>query len=339
MGYKISCESPLDKMMITHQRIYMRKEVKRFFTGRSRVIFLLVTATLFIISGCSGLSSILFIYKDYSYEVLELHPRIKEQIKKNCRANGYHPLYEVITKRGEDAIPAIINEIDPPVVFVDPLIRESPGLLARNYRDTLFFTLKRDLGGIKPPNLLTIHFDREKTFQEAGTITGNLLLKGFPGKKDTDIKGKKAGMIIYPVSSEIQRESSEYINGFTSVYAKNQFMYREVNDLEDKVKIKSIMDDMLNNGVEIFFFRLYYVNTYCLDYIQKEGKYAIVENWYSFSSYRDTLLFTINDDFPNTLHDVFQNIRTGEDNNTEWKKKEINGRVRIIWGKIKDPGE
>lgn len=299
---------------------------------KSMTTLFLVLTGLFIFSGCSRFSSILFIYKNYSYEILESNARSLENLKKNCKDNSYIPEFAIITKKGEESIMDIINETEASVIFVDPLILESPGNISGKFQDKLFFTLERNPGRVKPLNLLTIHYDRGDTFKQAGIITGKLLLKGLSNKQDgNNVKGKKAGMIIYPASLEIQKESSEYMSGFFTVHSEELFVYREVNNIEDKVKIKSIMDEMMSDGVVIIFLRLYFLNTYCLDYLKKQGGYAIVENWYSASGYEDTVLFTIEDDFPGSLGDLFQNIRIREDGTSEWKKKEIKGKVTIQW--------
>ncbi|MBN2533656.1 MAG: hypothetical protein JXB88_12225 [Spirochaetales bacterium] len=297
------------------------------------VILIVIISYLFIVTGCSHYSSILFIYKNYSYEILESNPKTKKNIKKNCKENGYNSQFVVITRKGEESIIDIINTSDASLIYLDPLIRESPGNIAKKYINKLFFTLKREYGKIKPPNLLTINFDRRETFRQAGVLTGKLLAKGLSKEQDA-VKDKKAGMIIYPASTEVQNESSEFINGFSTVQPEDRFVYREVTNLEDKVQIKSIMDEMINNGVIIFFFKLYFQDTYGLDYLKKQGIYTIVENWNFNSGYENMVLFTIEDDFSMSLLELFQNIRIREDGSSEWKKKEIKGKIEIKWGNV-----
>ena len=96
---------------------------------------------------------------------------------------------------------------------------------------------------------------------------------------------------------------------------------------------------MKNNGVIIFFLRMYSLNIYCLDFLKKEGGYVILENWNEVPEYTDTILFSINDDFPESLNQVFQNMRTGMDGTMEWKKKGVKGKAKIIWGDVVSPSE
>ena len=316
------------------------KTLKRVKKLKVYIILLLLMFCLLIHTGCFPHSSILFIYKNYTYELLESQPETREKLKKNCRVNGYTPHFIVITREGEKSIRNIINETEASVIYIDPLIRESPVKIAGQYTDKLFFTHNRDIGSRKPPNLLTLHFNRRDAYNEAGIIAGKFLLHGIPEQKAGEMKTiRKAGMIVYPASSEVQGESAEYISGFSTICSDDLFIYREVNNITDKVKIKNILDDMKNNGVVIFFFKVYSLNIYCLDYVKREGGYSIVENSSFHSGYEDILLFSIEDDFPMSLFEVFNNIRTGNKDAKEWEKKEIKGKVIIKWGNTFEPLE
>ena len=130
----------------------------------------------FIFAGCQPGSSILFIYKDFSYEVLELNPQMEDDLKRSCIENSYVPEFAIITREGEKSIRNIIEETRSSIIYIDPLIRESPGDISADYSDKLFFTLKRNLAGEKNDNLLILHFDRMEIFKEAGVIAGKLLI-------------------------------------------------------------------------------------------------------------------------------------------------------------------
>ncbi|MBN2444063.1 MAG: hypothetical protein JXJ04_22055, partial [Spirochaetales bacterium] len=214
-------------------------------------ILLCLGGICFLLSGCQPDSTILFIYKNYSYESIESSPEIEKKINKNCIKNGYNPEFAIVNREGEQSISDIIAETRASLIYIDPLISESPESFAETYPDILFFTLKRNSSATKPPNLLSIHYNRRDIFRDAGIMTAQLLTSLRNAKIKTIKRDKefKAGMILYPASPAAEAEASEYLKGFSEVCPEDLFIYHEINNITDKVVIQNILDEMKNNGV------------------------------------------------------------------------------------------
>jgi hypothetical protein len=302
--------------------------------------------SLFLVSGCRVAPSITFIFKEYSYEYYRSNQIELNGLKKACKDRRMIPEFISIDRKSEESIRRLIEGTKAPLIYLDPLLRESPLVFAKRYPAKLFFTLKRNIEGKNTSNLLLINFDRMKIMEQAGIAAGKILKEGMLDtllpEKQTEEKQKKAGMILFPASEQVRKETSSFINGFTAAYDEDHFILIEVNDVNDKVKIKKELDDMKNGGVILFFFRVYAANIFCLEYLMKEGGYAILENADALSDFNNIVLFSINEDFTGSLDAVFKNIRRetkpkAEGEAVEWQVLEVNGKIEIKWGNVIPP--
>jgi hypothetical protein len=291
----------------------------------------------FLLCGCYTRTTFLFLLREYRHELIVSDTTTYREIKSVCKKNNFDPLFIKIENDTGTPLRQHIERTDAGIVFLDSLIIESPEVFARDFNDRLFITFRAPVEGVGPGNLLSITFDRKDGFRIAGILTSRILTGGInTGESKTEKnngKGKKAGIIMYSISEEMNRENEAYISGFSSLLDDSMLILRHIDNVNDRVKIKNIIDDMKKEDVEIFFLRAFSLNSYCLDYLRNKGGFAILEEWKIASGYSDVVFLSLHDDIGTAFREVFNNIEVLDSENAMWKEGNHKGHVKILWGK------
>ncbi len=109
---------------------------------------------------------------------------------------------------------------------------------------------------------------------------------------------------------------------------------QEIDKLEDRAKARRILEKMKEDGVVITLLKTYTLNTFCLDFMQKEGGLAVIEDWTGFRVYEDVVLMSVEEDFIDTLKNLL-NTRS-ESGPAGRRAASVKGTVRLKWGKAFD---
>jgi hypothetical protein len=302
-----------------------------------RIVLFVVWIVCFFLNGCHPRTTLLFLLREYRHELLLADKTTYRRIQNVCDKNNFTLLFTIIEKNGEIPVKQYIEKTGAGIIFLDSLIMESPLPLAQEYNNRLFLTFRSQEAGMGAKNILSITFDRKEGFGMAGMLTARILSGGI-GKEasKTEINigdAKKAGIIVYAVSEEMNRENEAFISGFSSLLDESKLILRNIDNVNDRVKIKDAMDDMRKEDVVIFFLRAFSLNSYCLDYLRNEGGFAILEEWNITSGYTDVVLLSLHDDIGAIFEGLAANIEVLDSENAVWKEDSFKGHVRIIWGK------
>ncbi|MBN1698383.1 MAG: hypothetical protein JW881_12785 [Spirochaetales bacterium] len=287
--------------------------------------------------GCRGHAAFLFLLREYRHELLLNDTATYQEITNACRKNNIEPRFIVVEKDEDISFKEYIEASDAGIVLLDSMLHESPMDIAKAFDTRLFVTLRKVSGENVTQNLLSVVFDRKKGFAMAGELTARLLEGGITtGETTSEVSGggsKKAGIIVYALTEEMNRENEAFMNGFSTVLDESAIVLSEIENINDRVKIKNTIDDMRNDGVVIYFLRAFMMNSYCLEYLKDGGGLAILEEWNLSTGYDDIVLMSLDDDIGELIGEVFRLIGVPDNGKARWKERVLMGDIKILWGR------
>ena len=286
--------------------------------------------------SCSRNQTMAFYAEDFWWEFLDRDGSFREKLVRIAQERGY--LLSIVRSEGK-AVAAMSDEgsIDSyRLVVVSPFASAGSSATAQDNSNTLIlvfgyrgkFTQNQPI----PPNLAYLYFDRRETYQRAGKIIGSLLSSPQKvwGKNASSLIGGKAGILVLPLTEGEEAEVSAFRTGFLERADKSRLIERRISDTHDRSKVKKLLEEMKTEGVFIYLLKTFELTGYCLEFLQKEGGLAIVEDWKGPEPYRAAILVSVEEDYIRSLEQAFSNISriTGS-----WKERTIPGYTLLNWNK------
>ncbi len=301
----------------------------------------------------------------YTWEALKSRSIEWKQLKSLLHDNGYR-IRPVITEPGEDSealLTDTIKENNPGQVFISSLFPFDIASFASRYPQILFIQeagpassrLKSDettfnpgsrnqlsagspSGGLKTPNLVRIIYERNEALHLAGELVGRLFVDPsferffqYHFKKQYPLK---AGILFYSLSETSRLEAAAFKEGFIKAADPGLLVVQEIDNLEDRAKTRRLLEKMKEDGVVITLLKTYTLNTFCLDFMQKEGGLAVIEDWPGFRVFEDVVLMSVEEDFIDTLKNLLST--RSESGLAGRRDASVKGTVRLKWEKAFD---
>ena len=312
---------------------------------------------LLTLVSCRFKSDFLFFMDPYTWEALKSRSIEWKQLKSLLHDTGYR-MRPVITEPGENSealLTDTIKENNPGQVFISSLFPFDIASFASRYPQILFIqeagpassfnpgsrnrlSAGSPSGGLKTPNLVRIIYERNEALHLAGELVGRLFgdpsFERFFQSHFKKQYPRKAGILFYSLSETSRLEAAAFKEGFIKAADPGLLVVQEIDNLEDRAKARRLLEKMKEDGVVITLLKTYTLNTFCLDFMQKEGGLAVIEDWTGFRVYEDVVLMSVEEDFIDTLKNLL-NTRS-ESGPAGRRAASVKGTVRLKWGKAFD---
>ena len=219
-------------------------------------------------------------------------------------------------------------------IVLDPIVSSlalSLELPCEDERAMVF--LSNPVGEARGESCTYVRFNRSEAYVNVGRIVGNLLLLHNRGKQSLSNNGStagraeiKTGIITFGSTTERREESESFRKGFLSVADPQMLIERRLPNVRNRAMVKNLLQELKDNGVSFFFLHTLTLTSYCLDFLIKEGGYAIVEDWDPSFGYEDVVICSVRENIPETYAKILARLKS---NHGEL----LDGVVEIVWGK------
>jgi hypothetical protein len=305
------------------------------FAAKVFLLFLAVISLCFVLHSCSRSSRVFVYTEDYWWEYLAGEEGFEEHLRSAVESRGYRLS---IVKASPDDTAGAWQSLAPGgnhLVLLSPFSLANAPAMAERYPSTLFLVMRapltRDAADEFPPNLAILIFDRTETYRQAGRILGRLVQTHNNLSSQQPLrKSQKCGIVVWPLSEETRREVLSFREGFLQESVPEFLVEKEVLDQSDRVKIKKQIEDMRARGVTYYLLKMYTLTGYCLEILQAEGGWAVVEDWHRAGAYEELILFSVEEDY---LSAVYESLNHVLRQSSRWQQERFRGPSRIVWGK------
>ncbi len=285
--------------------------------GQALKTSLLFVIFLFLVS-CSGQRVLIFYTEEYWWEFLSGRDGFEESLREMLQSKGWR--MERVWNEGSQ-VPGI-EPGNADLIVLNPFMQKLALQSAEGNPDLPFlFIGNLDLKAAQPKNLLIASFDRYESYRDAGEMMGRLIT-------DLNISAeevKKLGILRSRESQAADREIDAFLEGFLESSEQYFLIERELEDLEDRIKVRAILEEMKKQGAFLYLLKLYNLLPVCLDFFDKEGGMAIVEDWSRTTAFAENIALSLEEDYIATLRAALENLT--EDG---WRSKRIQGITRIM---------
>jgi len=309
--------------------------VQRSFWPLSPVLFLFV-----LITACSPTASFVLYIDPYEHEVLESKGIDRQAVRQlvSGRVSTRIVVAPPHSESGEGLqhFSAVVERTNPEWVYLSVAHPFTPPELIRRYPEIRFF--REGYAGALPENQVVLVYDRDIASFKAGEAIAVLLADpGFResiGVTDTAAGEPRVGILAAAANITVEREIESFVEGFTSLESAERIERRDIGSLSDRVKARSLMEDMKESGVSVFVLKTYVLGSFCLEYLAKEGGIAVVDAQIPQQAYGDTVLLMLVDDFPAAVNRMVEYINGEDESNGEQR---FTVPVRLEWNETYRP--
>ena len=291
--------------------------------------------TLFLLlAGCGSPRSFLLFLDPYYWELARGKGIEEKDLKSEFGRRGCRALLEVVAPEAlsVDRFEAALRQARPRGVFLGSLFPLDLSNTAAKFKDTVFFMLEGPLPPSTGGNVVLIRFRRPEAFFKAGSLAGRLLSRADAQKwLPTPRSGpSKVGILAAADNRRAREETQAFRNGLAQTLEPARFIYRELDSLNDRAKARRQLEQMREQGVVITLLKTYTLTNFCLDFFEKEGGYAIVEDWSGLEVYEKAVLMSVEEDLFGALGRALAAIPEGGE---PVAGRLIEEPARLVWGK------
>ena len=293
------------------------------FSCKVKNILVLVVLTL---TACSSHQLFLFYMEPYTWEILSSQGIGRQELKSILKSYGYRT--ELVIAQpdidSEVRLKEIIRTEKPQRVFMSLFFPFNVSNIAPQFPEISFVQEEQLLETHELINVTQISFERKQAFYQAGLIVGRLIIK--------ENELEKVGVLSSVLNETTRQEIAEFQKGFETSADPSHIVYKEIGNLTDRVKTRRMLEKMKEDGVVITLFKTYTLTGFCLDFLQKEGGVAVIEDWWGSGGYDDVVLLSIQEDFLGGVRN-YLNYSVNRDNISSSEAITVKGPVKLVWGK------
>jgi len=295
-----------------------------------------------LLGGCRRAPLLLLYFDPYSFELAKsrgiegwnLEGLLPEGSRIRIEVPSAESTGDTAAEQRLEELAEIVERRNPRWVYLSSAHPFAADSLASRFPDILFLTEGLSTGG--PENQLCLVYKRKEAFHEAGVAVGRLIDE--PHFRDTigslagDPRKPRVGILVARSNERIEAQIEAFENGFTDVADPARIERRDIGSLDDRVKARRLLEKMKEEGVDVFLLKTYTLSGFCLDFLQKEGGLAIVDDQQAISAYEDTVLLAMEDDLLGALQNVFDYTNLHPESRLGGGR-EVEAPVVLQWGK------
>lgn len=245
-------------------------------------------------------------------------------LTKTALANGFFPRFLVIGAQ-DDALARLRQELTDhryAAAVVSPLLSQDPRSYTSSFAGTRFLLVDGPPAAPGQPNAAPLTFDRAPSFRLAGLAAGLSIAKETGGAVSS-VLASRIGVLTSAHPPGATAELIAFTAGVAQALDGGQPTIRTLPDPIDRGAVKSAIEGMRKDGVEIFLLFMGAADPWSLETLSSSGGCAIVADWSASDSYPRQVFLSIETDFSGGVALFLSNTR---------EAGVVSGPVRIVPG-------
>jgi hypothetical protein len=282
---------------------------------------------LLLVSGCWN-GSVMFSFEQPFWMSLGDDAQVRLSIARAAVQNGYLPRIFV---RGPQENPAARLSQDVSAgpfrtVVVGPLLSyEWKGYVPQSPR-TRFILIEGGAVDDLPQNAVALVFDRTRAFTEAGFAAGESVRERARGEVSLAL-GSRVGILLNSTSPLTAAETEGFVAGVADALQGARPTVRVLADGTDRPGVKTAIEQMRAQGVEIFLLGMGSLDPWCLEVMRDAGGCAVVADWASSGAFPAQVFVSVEEDIPAGIARALGRTAPGT--------RTVDGPVRVVAGKAR----
>lgn len=278
-----------------------------------------VFIVIFFLFSCGQNRNIYFVAESFFWEVIGENSGLTRELDKTANVFNFS-FYKVISDDNHpDVIQSILQDQSSAIVILSPFMNNLAIDISNQYKDNLFIIFGNIIETELPENLLTVTFDRTNNYREAGKYIAELIENSKSFKDNT-----KVGIIVSNISRQTEYEVAAFKQGIEEITDPDIITEKVLLNTADHALIRSTIENMRNNGVYYFLFKVFQSNLYCLEILDNLGGYAVVEDWSRSKIFEEHVILSVEEDYASTIGRCLELLEIKE-GRIHWKSNKING--------------
>lgn len=242
--------------------------------------------------------------------------------------HGYLPHLVVIASQG-DPRARLQKELAVrrySAAVVGPLLSLEPQTFAAAHADTRFLLVEDPLEIPALPNATRLLFDRTNAYRTTGIAAG-LSIRDQSGGIVTASLASRIGVLVSEHPPGTPQELASFMAGVAGALDGGQPVTRLLRDPIDRNTVRSAIEGMRREGVEIFLLFMGAGDSWSLEVLKNGGGCAVVSDWAASAAFPEQIFLSIEMRIPAGIASFLSFAgREGEN---------VNGPVRVVAGKAR----
>ncbi|HVP17714.1 MAG TPA: BMP family ABC transporter substrate-binding protein [Spirochaetia bacterium] len=250
--------------------------------------------------------------------------RLLWPLAKTALVHGFFPRFFVIGAQ-EDSLARLRQELASrryAAAVVSPLLSQDPQGYALSFAATRFLLVDGPQPVPGQPNAVPLSFERAPSFHLAGLAAG-LSISSEAGGTVSSAFAQRIGVLTSAHPPGTQAEIIAFAAGVAQALDGGQPVIRKLSDPIDRNAVKSSIEEMRKDGIEIFLLFMGAADSWSLETLRNSGGCAIVADWSASASFPQQVFLSIETDLAGGVS-LFLSRKDGEG--------VVNGPVRIVAG-------
>jgi hypothetical protein len=289
-------------------------------------LILTVLSSLFL-AGCWN-GRVLLAFERPFWTSLDGGPRVALALGLSSAGQGYFPRL-IVSGQAEHPSERLAAEAAAgrySAVVVGPLLSFDWRTYAPQNARTRFILL----GGISvtdlPPNTVSLRFDRRNAFRAAGAAAGMAVKDGAAAGPGAGAAGARIAVLLSPSPVLEPIEVDAFSEGVARVLDGSRPLVRMVTERVDKPTVKTVIEEMHKEGVEIFLLGMGALDAWALEVLKGTGGSAVVGDWSSSGAFPRQVFLSVEEDLAGGIGRALGSRR---------EAREVMGPVRLVGGRAR----
>ncbi len=210
-------------------------------------------------------------------------------------------------------------------VVIGPLLSLQWRDYAVSHEHTHFILIGGEAAPDLPPNITQILYDRTGAYRSAGAAAAAAVQEEAGGQASATL-GPRIGMLLSAAGGLTAAETDAFSSGVAGALNGGTPAVRTLAAPFDKNIVKAAIDQMSQEGVEVFLFDTGSFDPWCLEVLRSDGGMAVVADWAASRAFPRQVFLSIEEDVPGGIARALA---------APAKEQRVMGPVHVVVGEAK----
>jgi hypothetical protein len=285
-----------------------------------RIVLILAALSPLFLGGCWN-GRVLFAFERPYWASLHGGHRLALSLDGASLSRGFLPR---IVVRGQAEKPAERLAAEAAAggyraIVVGPLLSFDWLVFAPRNERTRFILLGGVAAADLPPNTVALQYDRRAAFRAAGAAAGLVVRQAPEG-------GSRIAVLLSPSAAVSPAEADAFSEGAAKALDGSRPVVRTLGEKLDKPAVKTAIEEMRREGVEVFLLGMGPLDAYALEVLKGAGGSAVVGDWARSGAFPGQVLLSVEEDLAAGVAIALGSRRDA---------RTVRGPVRLVSGKAR----
>lgn len=251
-------------------------------------------------AACARQKHVLLAAETYWLDIIDLDPAFNRVLDEESHRVPFS-LSRLPLDRGvnyAEKLKRVLTDAPSDLVITGPLMSGEVIKVAPQFPAATFAVMEMPrVESEIPANVIPLRCRRESAFFEAGKLCGAALSSG----RHPEL-GSKVGVIASGLTALEKEELAEFERGFSREMDAAQIITETIGSVVDRTKAVTAVENLSNRDVRVFLVKAYGLSAACLEKINANDGFFIMEDFPAFNLFPEKCLISIEDDYTQALH-------------------------------------